>query len=181
MNLSDRFLVSLPERSAHRLNNSLIYIERHDGDGASGWVVNKPIDEQFSKNLRHNMKLTVSDRPIYFGGPVTPGQAYVLHTTDVNINNTQRLTNNLAMTRDKQIINMLNLENFPSQWRIVIGKCSWGPGQLESEIYGSLTNGKSIWTSIPYNEELMWTPSVGQWRSGIEHSASNMVNDLINF
>ena len=38
------------------------------------------------------------------------------------------------MTRDKKMIQMLNNNDFPNFWRVLIGNCTWGPGQLESEL-----------------------------------------------
>jgi len=182
MNLSKDFLISLPTMATKKFSNSLIYMHEHNGNGAAGWIINKPLDDKSSASISKEIGLKENPQPIYFGGPVNAEQAYVLHTPDLRLVNTIQLTENLCLTREKHIINMLNLGNFPSKWKIVIGQSQWGPGQLESEIYGSRTQGKSLWTNIPYREDLMWnTISSYQWSTGLKASASNKVKSLITF
>ena len=67
------------------------------------------------------------------------------------------------MTRDKKMIQMLNNNDFPNFWRVLIGNCTWGPGQLESELLGSRTDGKSMWNVLPYTREMMWDTAPTQW------------------
>ena len=64
-----------------------------------------------------------------------------------------KINENLCVTRDKAIITALNENRFPEFYRIIIGCSSWGPGQLESELLGSRTNGNSMWCNFPYTED----------------------------
>ena len=45
MNLSKDFLISLPTMATKKFSNSLIYMHEHNGNGAAGWIINKPIDD----------------------------------------------------------------------------------------------------------------------------------------
>ena len=166
----------------NNFRNSIVYLNKHDGDGASGWVINKELDERVTTRLRKSIQLGIVC-PIYYGGPVDVTQVYVLHSADKKIEgHTKELNNNFCMTRDKMMINLLNNNDFPEYWRVVIGSCSWGAGQLESELLGSRTAGRSMWNVLPYTEDLMWmTMPTAQWDKGIKKVASMMTETYLNF
>jgi len=181
MMMQQQFLISLPTLVDSNFSKSLVYVDSHDGDGAKGWIVNKELDNRISVRLRKSIQLALN-APIYYGGPVEVNQAFVLHSDDVKIKQTVQLNDNLCVTRDESIINMLNEGNYPEYWRIVIGCCSWGAGQLESEMLGSRTNGKGLWINCPYDQQLMWQVlAENQWEKGIEYSATKKVADYLNF
>lgn len=181
MIMKQQFLLSLPNLTDGNFNKSLVYVDNHDGDGAKGWIVNKELDNRISVRLRKSIQLALN-APIYYGGPVEVNQAFVLHSEDVKIKQTVQLNDNLCVTRDKQIITMLNNGDHPEHWRIVIGCSSWGAGQLESEMLGSRTGGKGMWINCPYNQDLMWDVLAdNQWERGIEYSATKKVENYLNF
>jgi putative transcriptional regulator len=181
MGYKNNFLVSLPSITGSSFNGSVVLIENHDGNGAKGWIINKEIEESVASTLRAGMNLHFKT-PVYYGGPVDINNAWIIHTNDFKIQPTVKLNDDLSMTRDKTIVNILNSGNFPEYWRIIVGHARWGPGQLESEIFGSINNGKSHWTTIPYNHELMWdTPPKDQWNYGIKLSAEKLTSSVLNF
>jgi len=162
--------------------SSVVYIEKHDGDGAKGWIINKELDARIAVRLRKSIKLGIVC-PIYYGGPVQSNQVFVLHSSDVIIPDvTVQLNDNLCMTRDKAMVSRLNQHEFPMFWKLCVGCCTWGAGQLESEILGSRTNGHGIWHGIPYNSEMMWeTLAVDQWEQGLDKGAVIATNSYLNF
>tara|TARA_B100001094_G_C17670525_1_gene548532 strand:- start:23 stop:568 length:546 start_codon:yes stop_codon:yes gene_type:complete len=181
MNYKQQFLASLPSLGDGNFNQSIVYVDNHDGDGAKGWIVNKELDSRVSVRLRKSIQLGINV-PIYYGGPVEVNQCYVLHTVDIMIAQSTQINDNLAVTRDKNFITMLNENRFPQHYRIIIGCASWAPGQIESEMLGSRTGGRSMWTSFPYTEEFMWnSPASEQWNAGIESSAKTKVTNYLNF
>ena len=44
--------------------NSLVYIQKHSGDGAKGWVINKEVEPRVAVKLRKSIQLGVVC-PIY--------------------------------------------------------------------------------------------------------------------
>lgn len=182
MNLTHKFLVSLPTLTAGQFNKSVVYVEHHNGDGAHGWIINKQLtNDNIVQRLRRGMRLQV-DVPLYYGGPVDANNAVVLHSADLKLPATKQLNDNLSLTRDKSIVNIMNIGQFPEYWRIAVGKCSWGAGQLESEILGSRTNGVSSWTTLNYSTDLMWnTLPSKQWERAIEMTASQLTENVLNF
>ena len=182
LNANATFLLSLPNMHDNNFRNSMVYIQQQNGDGANGWVVNKELEQRVAVKLRKSIQLGVVC-PIYYGGPVNVTQVYVLHSNDVQVaDNTVYLNDNLSVTRDKQMIQMLNNNQFPNFWRVMIGNCTWGPGQLEGELLGSRTDGMSMWNILPYSQELMWdTAPPQQWDNGIKKVATMMTNSYLNF
>ena len=181
MDMKKQILVSLPTLGDNNFRKSIVYVDEHNGDGAHGWILNKELEQRVSVKLRKSMQLAIN-APIYYGGPVEINQVYVMHSSDIILPTSIELQDNLIVTRDKQIINLFNNNQFPQYWRIVVGHCSWGAGQLESEMFGSRTLGKSLWTNLPYREELIWNVHPNnQWEQGIEMSANQKVNDYLNF
>ena len=181
MNMKQQFLASLPTLQDGNFMQSVIYVDNHDGDGAKGWIINKELDSRVAVRLRKSIQLGIN-APIFYGGPVEVNQCYVLHSSDIMLAQTMKINDNLCVTRDKSFIIMLNEKKFPQYYRIVLGCSSWGPGQLESELLGSRTGGKSSWTGFSYDKDFMWTcPANEQWNKGIENSANQKVSSYLKF
>jgi putative transcriptional regulator len=179
MNFQKQLLISLPPLMDNNFQKSCVYLEHHDGDGAKGWIINKELDTRVSVRLRKSLQLGIN-APIFYGGPVDINSAFVLHTPDIKLQSTLIVDDDLCVTRDKEFIRLLNSNTFPTKFRIVIGRCSWGAGQLESEMLGSRTNGRTLWTSCPYSVNFMWNiDPKEQWERGIENSATTKVQEYL--
>jgi len=180
MNLTGDFLISIPSANVGTFNRSVVLMSEHTGNGAQGWIVNKQLDDKVSQRLRKGMSLT-RDIPLYFGGPVDVNNAVVIHSNDLTLPSTRRLTDTLSITKDKSIVNVMNIGQFPEYWRVIVGKSQWGAGQLESEILGSRNNGVGTWMSLDYTDQLMWqTMPSKQWERSIELSAEKLTSNIFN-
>lgn len=179
MNFDKQFLVALPKLVDSAFGKSVIFVDKHDGDGAHGWIVNKQVDKSTAARLRRGMGLS-KEVPVFWGGPLDINSAVILHSSDFSIRSTVKLNDTLSMTRDKTIINIINMGQFPEYWRIIVGHSGWAAGQLESEVLGSRTNGIAHWTGIPYSHNLMWnTMPDAQWETGLNMYAEQMTNNLL--
>src|SRR5215475_12383277 len=83
INLTNHFLIAMPNMADPYFAKTLTYICEHNDQGALGIVVNRPIDmtlqalfERLSLNLKDRAR---ADAPIYFGGPVQTDRGFVLH------------------------------------------------------------------------------------------------------
>lgn len=181
MDLTNQFLVSMPTMRDFSFSKTVIYMNEYSLNGASGWIVNRQLDSQVSERLRKGMNLQ-KNVPLFYGGPVEVNHAYVIHTNDFKIPSTVQLNDTLSVTRDKAIINVLNLGQFPEYWRIIVGHSQWSPGQLEDEMVGLSRGGRSSWTHCPYSDQLMWnTLPARQWDTGIQTAAENLTEKFLNF
>lgn len=180
MNFTNNFLVSLPSLGNNTaFSKSLIFIDSHTGDGAHGWIVNKQLEADVANRLRRGMKLN-KNIPIYYGGPVDVNSGVVIHSKDLHVPATKVINDSLSITRDKSIINILNMGQFPEYFKIIVGCSAWGPTQLENEMLGSRTNGTPSWVASPFSHDLMWNISPAeQWNAGIESAASVLTNNML--
>ena len=83
LDLSHHFLIAMPAMTDPFFAKSLAYICEHNGQGAMGIVVNRPISLTLSELFAQiNMPLNqneLEDMPVHFGGPVQTDRGFVLH------------------------------------------------------------------------------------------------------
>jgi putative transcriptional regulator len=174
----NQFLVSLPVIGSGSFHKSVVYLTEHNGNGSRGWIINKKLDDATAARLRKGMKININV-PVFYGGPVDVNNAYILHTKDFHIPTTVSLNNELSVTRDKAVIDILNMGQYPEHWKIIVGSSNWGPGQLESEILGSRSNGVGSWVQADFSSDLFWkTMHTDQWTRAIELSAEKLSKEI---
>src|SRR4029079_329700 len=82
INLTQHFLIAMPNMADPYFAKSLTYICEHNDHGALGIVVNRPIDMTLHALFAHlSLRLNdqaYADAPIYFGGPVQTDRGFVL-------------------------------------------------------------------------------------------------------
>ena len=96
-NLSNHFLVSMPQISDPIFRETIIYICSHDNSGAMGLIINKPINEldlnqETSEILKQTKLYTMEPTPnVYFGGPVDLNMGIILHPLDYSTKKTIKI------------------------------------------------------------------------------------------
>ena len=101
-NLSNHFLVSMPQISDPIFRETIIYICSHDSSGAMGLIINKSISEidinQESVDILKQTKLhSIKPTPnIYFGGPVDLNMGIILHPLDYSTKKTIKISKNIV-------------------------------------------------------------------------------------
>jgi len=139
--LAGQLLVATPEISDPRFEETVIYMVKHDQDGALGLVVNRPLARgpyaDLLKSLGADAQGATGDAVIHYGGPVAVHQGFVLHSDDVLLDNSLKVRGGVAMTADVKIIEAMARGKGPKQALILFGYAGWGPGQLEAELKGN--------------------------------------------
>ena len=153
--LTGRLLVALPNMKDPRFSESVIYIVKHDREGAFGLVINRvltsaPIEEVLA-GFGVDEKGGKGEIAIHYGGPVSPRQGFVLHSDDIVRENSTRLNNGMAITSDPTIIRDISLGKGPRQFLLIVGYAGWAPGQLEGELQAK------AWFSIPADKEIIFS------------------------
>ena len=113
----------------------------HDHDGGSfALCLNKPsryICKDILQNLDNLQDLDVQF-PMYWGGPMSPGTVWMLHSSEWRIEErTVEINEDWSMTSSESMFVSLADGDCPRQFRLMFGFCSWSPGQLESELKGA--------------------------------------------
>jgi putative transcriptional regulator len=165
--LTGRLLVALPGMKDPRFFESVIYVVKHDREGAFGLVINRllttaPIEEVLA-GFGVDEKGGKGEIAIYYGGPVGPRQGFVLHSDDVVRENSTRINEGMAITSDAAIIRDISLGNGPRQSLLIVGYAGWAPGQLEEELQAK------AWFSIPADKEIIFAQQVEKkWQRAMD-------------
>lgn len=136
--LTGQLLIAMPQMSDPFFDHSVVYLCAHGEEtGAMGLVVNKTFDSLTIDDLYAQLKIepvTHSNRLVHFGGPVAPGQGFVLHSADYREESTLGIGEEFAMTATLDILLAQSKGEGPRQGLVALGYAGWGPGQLEAEI-----------------------------------------------
>jgi putative transcriptional regulator len=160
--LSGRLLVATESMRDPRFARAVIYLMRHSEEGALGLVINVPMGEiPFERALK---PLGLEAPPgsgnlqVYYGGPVEPGQGFVLHTPDWKSDGTTVVNEHFAFTQDPKILESMARGTGPRRALFFLGYAGWAPGQLDAE----LTTGS--WGVAAADERLVFeTDPVQKW------------------
>lgn len=152
--LSGLLLVADPKMEDPRFSKTVIYMVRHDATGAFGLIVNKSYGagpmEEFLKGFGIDGNEVSGDIRLHYGGPVSPGEGFVLHTADYKSPDTKTVNDIFALTSEKSVLEAIAKGNGPRRSIFVFGYSGWGAGQLEGEI------ARGDWLSAPADEKLVF-------------------------
>jgi putative transcriptional regulator len=133
-----QLLVATPEMRDPRFAETVIYIVKHDADGALGLVINRPLAKGPIEDLLKGFGIESSEAKgeiiVHYGGPVSPRAGFVLHSDDVILDNSIKVADGIAMTADPKLIEAIAHGKGPRQSLFMLGYAGWGPGQLETEL-----------------------------------------------
>ncbi|SFA79923.1 putative transcriptional regulator [Collimonas sp. OK607] len=148
LNLTNHFLIAMPSMLDPVFGGTVVYLCEHNANGALGVVINKPTDMTMQVLFdRIDLKLEISpaasgldfddpmaERPVMFGGPVQVERGFVLHMPVKQYSSTLTVTDQIAMTTSKDVLEEVAHGNGPQRILVSLGCSGWSAGQLESEI-----------------------------------------------
>ena len=140
-NLTGKLLVATPEMGDPRFAESVIYVVKHNSEGAFGLVINRPIAKGPVGDLLKGFGVESKDAKgeiiIHYGGPVSQNQGFLLHSDDVLLEDSTKVKDGIAMTSDTKLIEAIAHGKGPRQYLFMLGYAGWAPGQLEGEIHAA--------------------------------------------
>lgn len=138
MDLSNHFLIAMPSIHDPVFGGTVVYLCEHNERGALGIVINKPTDITIDGLLeRLDLKLEIhafTGQPVMFGGPVQDDRGFVLHSPEGNFSSMLQITDEIAFTTSRDVLEALASGSGPERVLVSIGYAGWSPGQLEQEI-----------------------------------------------
>jgi putative transcriptional regulator len=154
--LTGQLLISMPQMNDPFFARSVVYLLAHSEEtGAMGLMVNKIADgltiDQLYEQLEIARAQPGAPKPLHFGGPVSPGHAFVLHSADYREPQTQTIDDAFALTTTVEILRAMAKGQGPAHCLVAVGYAGWGPGQLEDEIQA---NG---WLSVAADTGLVFS------------------------
>ena len=150
--LVGRFLVAAPSMPDERFQKSVVFICKHDDDGALGIIVNNKVDDlplgQVFKQL--GIDGSGADRPVLFGGPVETSRGLVLHSADYKRDETLLIEGGMALTASLEILKDMAGGSGPKNAWLALGHSGWAPGQLDQEMQDN------AWLVVDADAELVF-------------------------
>lgn len=147
LNLTGQILIAMPAMEDPYFSKSVILVCNHDQDGAMGMILNHPLQlnvgdlfEQLDMECHTSYQ---QERLVHFGGPVQVERGFVLHSPATEFNTTMELSEGLAMTSSKDILEAAARDEAPQDMFIALGYTGWSAGQLEEEIQAN------TWLNLP--------------------------------
>jgi putative transcriptional regulator len=138
--LAGQLLVATPAMGDPRFAQTVIFMARHDKDGAFGIVINKPVGERTLASLLESLGekeagIEGSIR-VFAGGPVQPEIGFVVHSADYRRTETIVVDSRVGVTSSREILRDMGHKQGPQKSLLAFGYAGWGPGQLEGEMAG---------------------------------------------
>ena len=158
--LAGRLLVATDTMQDPRFARSVIYVVRHNAQGAFGLVINVPVGEVAFDRALGPLGLEVppgsGNVRVHYGGPVDERRGFVLHTPDWTGEDTTTVDGGFALTGDPRVLQAMARGRGPRRALFVLGHAGWAPGQLDAE----MTTG--AWGVAPADERLVFEEDPAQ-------------------
>ena len=162
-----QLLVAMPEMRDPRFAEAVIYMVKHNEEGAMGLVINRPLAKGPVKDLLQGFGIENEDAMgeiiIHYGGPVGVNNGFVLHSDDVMLDDSERVKDGIAMTVDPKLIEAMARGKGPRQSMILFGYAGWAPGQLEGELEAG------AWHVVPADKTLVFSKEADKkWQQAMD-------------
>lgn len=133
-----QLLVASPGISDSRFNKSVLYMVRHDSEGAVGIILNKRAGKGPLSDLMMRFRLDPEGAKgtinVHYGGPVAPLRAFILHSSDYEHTRSRSVDGSVSFSTDVKILRAMADGKGPKRVLFALGYAGWGAGQLEDEI-----------------------------------------------
>jgi putative transcriptional regulator len=158
--LTGRLLVATDTLRDPRFMRTVIFVVRHDAEGAFGLVVNRPLGAVSFEQALRPFGLEASpgggNISVHYGGPVEERRGFLLHTPDWTGEDTTVVGGRFALTRDPKALQAMAQGAGPRRALFILGYAGWAAGQLESEL------GKEAWVVALADERLVFEEDPAQ-------------------
>ena len=160
-NLTDYFLIAMPEMDDQFFAGSVVYICEHNDDGAMGVCINKPSPltmNQFFEAINERTPLQYDETAVLLGGPMQVDRGFLIHTPVGSWESSLLVTDDIAFTTSRDIIENLakNRDNDMNKTLATIGYSGWKKDQLEQEL------ADNAWLVVPANQHIMFDVPVDE-------------------
>ena len=181
MNLIGNLLIAPPAVKGSFWYKTVIMITEHHSHGSVGLVINKRSTLSI-RDFGEQVGIPLSvDGYVYQGGPVNPHSLSFLHTNDWTCKNTLRINDTVSISSAEDILPRLAIGDHPSQWRLFLGLCGWGPGQLAGEIAGTPPFKKETsWCTSSADLDLIFeSDNKDQWCNALDYSGKEFAQNML--
>ena len=151
LNLTNHFLIATDQIRDSIFANSVIYVCRHNSDGAFGLILNKPSGTSGAELLKSlEIKSAGKLSPVLQGGPVKPEQVFILHSLPGEYDVTIRVGDSVGVTMSKDILSAIAENRAPQKMQFALGYVGWDSKQLEQEIR------ENVWITVAASSDIIF-------------------------
>jgi putative transcriptional regulator len=152
--LVGQMLVATEALQSPAFARTVVYMVRHDADGAFGLVINRPGPALPFASLLRQMQIDPGDATgrirVHEGGPVEARRGFVLHTAEYATNGAERVADDVALTTRPDVLADIARGSGPRRYRFLHGYAGWRGGQLEDEIAAG------AWITVSADPEILF-------------------------
>lgn len=161
--LAPALLLSMPQMCDPNFARTVVLLCKHNGDGAFGLVVNRPLATTGRVIVNTEPPLeTERELEVWVGGPVEPQTSWMLVGGQDELGDGGEICDGLYLSTSPERLSRLLEPNPPPRTRLILGYSGWGPGQLETELQ------HSAWLLSDVSAELIFsTPPERMWETAI--------------
>ena len=156
-NMKGRFLMAVPGLPDPNFAQTLTCMCEHNESGALGFIVNKVHPLLTGRELFEDLSIECNDNvdklDIFLGGPVQPSGVFVLHGAPFDWNESLRVTDWLALSNSRDILEAIAIGKGPDAFMVMLGCAGWGPMQLDNELEDN------AWLTCELTEDIMFKTS----------------------
>ncbi len=170
--LAPGFLVASPTLADPNFDGSLVLMAEHHGEGALGFVVNRPgpisvadvlrgLDGGLAEAAAASGRL---DGQVLVGGPVSPERLWILHRPGLvpAEDEAVRVGDDLALGGSKELLEALVREPASGPFVLLLGYAGWAPMQVEREV------ATGAWLPLTFHEDLVFdVPHQARWDTAV--------------
>jgi len=171
--LAPGFLVAAPALADPNFAGSLVLMAEHHGEGALGFVVNRPgpvtvaeVLASVDDDLRRAGEARVGfDAPVLVGGPVQPERLWVLFRpgeVPADAAGSVQVCEGLALGGSRELLEALVHTKGSGPYQLLLGYAGWAPMQVESEV------SSGAWIPMPLQADLVFeVPLEQRWEVAV--------------
>ncbi len=170
--LAPGFLVAAPLLKDPNFAGSLVLMAEHHGEGALGFVVNRPgtvtvgevlatVDERL---LADAAAAGHADDPVLVGGPVQPERLWILFRPGPSApeEGAVALGGGVALGGSRELLQALVRAPSPAPYLLLLGYAGWAPLQVEREVAAG------AWVPMPLAGDLVFEIGMEQrWETAV--------------
>jgi putative transcriptional regulator len=149
-----QLLIASPKIADPRFRKTVIFMVKHNAEGAHGLIVNKIFGRRKIAKLMKNFGLkpqgATGSLNLHLGGPVRRRGVFILHTSDYESTSSHLVDGTISFTTDVGILQDIAQGNSPRKVLIALGYAGWGAGQLGDEV------ARGDWSLAKATEEIVF-------------------------
>ncbi len=155
--MKGHFLLAIPGLPDPNFAQTVTCMCEHNESGALGFIINKvhPLltGRELFEDLNIDCGKSIDTMNVFMGGPVQPSGVFVLHGPPFEWNESLKVTDWLALSNSRDILEAIAIGQGPESFMIMLGCAGWGPMQLDNEL------NDSAWLTCPISQDIIFSTS----------------------